>query len=174
MVNLKHILESNKNYSQSFGNKANLKAPPLRKVAVVTCMDARLDPAKFMGLEEGDAHVIRNAGGRVTEDVIRSLVISHKVLGTNEWYIIHHSGCGMQTLTNEKMNKILEDSEDLNSNKSEEITKIDWLTFDNLEESVVEDIKKITSHPLVPKNISIYGFIFDVNDGSIKEVAQTV
>ena len=173
MVNLKHILESNKGYSQSFGDKADLKAPPLRKVAVVTCMDARLDPAKFMGLEEGDAHIIRNDGGRVTEDVIRSLVISYKLLGTNEWYVIHHTGCGMQNITNEKMNKILEDSEDLNLNKSEEATKIDWLPFDDLEESVLEDMKKIASHPLVPKNITIYGFIFDVNDGIMKEVAQT-
>ena len=185
MVNLKHILESNKNYSNNFGEKKDLSAKPKRKIAVVTCMDARLDPAKFMGLEEGDAHVIRNAGGKVSEDVIRSLVVSYKLLGTDEWYIIQHTSCGMGTITNDIMSELLEQSletavhdgekwKDIGKGPgSSEGRKIDWLTMNNLEESVLEDMKKIRNHPLVPKNISIYGFIFNVNDGIMKEVAQT-
>jgi carbonic anhydrase len=90
------VLEANRSYAQSFGKKAELGLPPARGFAILTCMDARLDPAKYAGLAEGDAHVIRNAGGRATEDAIRSLIISHKLLGTNEWFVVHHTNCGME------------------------------------------------------------------------------
>ena len=93
------VLEANRKYAETFGSKSELPIPPGRKFAIVTCMDARLDPAKFAGLAEGDAHVIRNAGGRVNEETIRSLIISHKLLGTQEWFVIHHTDCGMLTFT---------------------------------------------------------------------------
>ena len=93
-----------------FGEKSELGLPPARRFAILTCMDARLDPAKYAGLAEGDAHVIRNAGGRVTDDAIRSLVISHKLLGTNEWFVIHHTNCGMELFTNDVMGDLLSTS----------------------------------------------------------------
>ena len=107
---LQEVLEANKKYAAEFGEKSKLPIPPGRKFSIVTCMDARLDPAKFAGLEEGDAHVIRNAGGRVTEDIIRSLIISHKLLGTQEWFIIHHTDCGMLTFTNDEIYDLLSES----------------------------------------------------------------
>src|SRR5207302_4152111 len=96
---LSEVLEANANYSSSFGAKGQLAMPPARRFAILTCMDARLDPTKFAGLAEGDAHVIRNAGGRASDDAIRSLVISYKLLGTREWFVIHHTDCGMETFT---------------------------------------------------------------------------
>ena len=104
------VLEANRKYAETFGSKSELPIPPGRKFAIVTCMDARLDPAKFAGLAEGDAHVIRNAGGRVNEETIRSLIISHKLLGTQEWFVIHHTDCGMLTFTNQVMYDLLEES----------------------------------------------------------------
>ena len=104
------IMAANDSYSEAFGDKGKLPMPPGRRFAVLTCMDARLDPAKFAGLSEGDAHVIRNAGGRVSDDAIRSLVISYKLLGTHEWFVIHHTDCGMETFDNETMAGLLESS----------------------------------------------------------------
>jgi carbonic anhydrase len=107
---LNEVLAANERYAATFGEKAKLSIPPARHFAVLTCMDARLDPAKFAGLAEGDAHVIRNAGGRASEDAIRSLVISYKLLGTREWFVIHHTDCGMELFTNETMPELLEKS----------------------------------------------------------------
>ncbi len=95
------VLSANEEYASGFGDKGGLALPPARRFAILTCMDARLDPAKYAGLSEGDAHVIRNAGGRASDDAIRSLVISHKLLGTNEWFVIHHTNCGMEFFTGE-------------------------------------------------------------------------
>ena len=106
------VLKANAAYAAEFGDKANLPMPPGRRFAILTCMDARLDPAKFAGLAEGDAHVIRNAGGRASDDAIRSLVISHKLLGTNEWFVVHHTDCGMETFTDEIMRGLLRQSLD--------------------------------------------------------------
>ena len=106
------VLAANATYAKTFGDKAKLAMPPARRFAIVTCMDARLDPAKFAGLAEGDAHVIRNAGGRASDDAIRSLVISHKLLGTKEWFVIHHTDCGMETFTDEVMRGLLRQSLD--------------------------------------------------------------
>jgi carbonic anhydrase len=100
---LPELIAANQKYAADFGDKAKLAAPPARHFAILTCMDARLDPAKFAGLAEGDAHVIRNAGGRASDDAIRSLVISYKLLGTQEWFVIHHTNCGMEFFTNEVM-----------------------------------------------------------------------
>src|SRR6202011_5001756 len=107
---LKEVLLANSSYSEAFGEKGKLALPPARRFAVLTCMDARLDPAKFAGLREGDAHVIRNAGGRAGDDAIRSLVISHKLLGTEEWFIVHHTNCGMELFTDEVMRSLLRQS----------------------------------------------------------------
>lgn len=181
---LEEVLDANEKYAADFGDKGSLPIPPGRKFSVVTCMDARLDPAKFAGLAEGDAHVIRNAGGRVTEDVIRSLIISHKLLGTQEWFVVHHSDCGMLTFTNEIMTNLL--SESLESAKlgengwynpskgdgSEAGQYINFLPFNNLEKSVVDDVRTIRNHPLVPKNIPIYGFYYDVQTGRLVEVPE--
>ena len=104
---LDDVLSANQSYSAGFGDKGNLAMPPARRFAILTCMDARLDPPKFAGLAEGDAHVIRNAGGRASDDAIRSLIISHKLLGTNEWFVIHHTDCGMETFTDEVMRSLL-------------------------------------------------------------------
>src|SRR5690348_3882898 len=107
---LEQVLSANRAYSSSFGEKGKLAMPPARRFAILTCMDARLDPAKYAGLAEGDAHVIRNAGGRASDDAIRSLVISYKLLGTREFFVIHHTECGMQFFTNEVMRGLLASS----------------------------------------------------------------
>jgi len=107
---LDEVLAANKSYVESFGDKGELALPPARQFAILTCMDARLDPAKYAGLSEGDAHVIRNAGGRASDDAIRSLVISYKLLGTKEWFVIHHSDCGMEFFTDESIRGLLSKS----------------------------------------------------------------
>src|ERR671922_2693396 len=104
------VVAANANYAKDFGDKGNLPLPPARQFAILTCMDARLDPAKYAGLAEGDAHVIRNAGGRASDDAIRSLIISYKLLGTREWLVIHHTDCGMETFTDEVMRDLLSKS----------------------------------------------------------------
>jgi carbonic anhydrase len=147
-------------------------------------MDARLDPAKFAGLSEGDAHVIRNAGGRASDDAIRSLVISYKLLGTSEWFVIHHSNCGMEFFTDELMRGLLASSldtaelgaggfKDVGAGPgSAEASYVDWLTIADNAQSVVDDVTRIRAHPLVPGRIAIYGFIYDVATGQLVEVPE--
>lgn len=178
------VLTANGNYVKYFGKKGSLALPPSRKFAILTCMDARLDPAKYAGLTEGDAHVIRNAGGRASDDAIRSLVISHKLLGTKEWFVIHHTNCGMELFTDDIIRDLLTTSLktatiDENgwrnleqSGGSDEARFIPFLTITNLEESVTEDVKRIKNHPLVAKDIPIYGYIYDVNTGELIEVPE--
>jgi len=179
---LDEVLAANADYVANFGNKGNLGLPPARHFAVLTCMDARLDPAKYAGLAEGDAHVIRNAGGRASDDAIRSLVISHKLLGTNEWFVVHHTDCGMELFNDEIISGLLEKSLDTASIDehgwhdhghgpgSVHGHFVKWHTFTNLEQSVVDDVHRIRSHPLVAKNIPIYGYIYDVRSGKLIEV----
>jgi carbonic anhydrase len=179
---LDEVLAANGAYAANFGDKGSLPMPPGRRFAVLTCMDARLDSAKFAGLSEGDAHVIRNAGGRASDDAIRSLVISHKLLGTNEWFVIHHTDCGMETFTDEVMRGLLKQSLDTatvdaagwhdvgKGPGSSEGDFIDWLTIKNQAESVTSDVARIRSHPLVPRSVPIYGYIYDVKSGRILEV----
>lgn len=107
---LEEALSANAKYVGSFGDRGQLALPPARRFAILTCMDARLDPAKYAGLSEGDAHVIRNAGGRASDDAIRSLVISHKLLGTLEWFVIHHTNCGMELFRDDAMAGLLDDN----------------------------------------------------------------
>jgi len=160
---LSEMLEANARYAAGFA-KANLPAPPARKVAVLTCMDARLDPAKFLGLQEGDAHVIRNAGGRADQGAIRSLIISYKLLGTREFLVIHHVDCGMLSFTNQDLRKKLR--EDLGADAS----GIDFLPFSDLDDSVRQDVATLRASPLIPKDIAITGFVYDVRNGRLREV----
>ena len=176
------VIAANTAYAENFGNKGSLTLPPARHFAILTCMDARLDPAKYAGLAEGDAHVIRNADGRASDDAIRSLVISYKLLGTAEWFVIHHTDCGMEFFTNEVMSGLLASSLEtaaLGANGFTDIGKgpgstegryINWLTIADAEGSVVEDVARIRNHPLVPKNIPVYGYIYDVRTGRLVEV----
>jgi carbonic anhydrase len=179
---LDEVLAANQEYAASFGAKGELTIPPARGFAILTCMDARLDPAKYAGLAEGDAHVIRNAGGRASDDAIRSLVISYKLLGTQEWFVIHHTNCGMEFFSDEVMRGLLESSletaalgpegfHDVGSGPgSSEAKYIDWLTIANQQASVAEDVERIRKHPLVPGSIPIYGYIYDVKTGRLIEV----
>ncbi len=178
------ILRANEEYASSFGSKADLALPPARGFAILTCMDARLDPAKYAGLSEGDAHVIRNAGGRASDDAIRSLVISYKLLGTKEWFVIHHTNCGMEFFTDEVMRSLLASSletaelgpdgfRDIGTGPgSSEAKYIHWLTITDNAQSVVEDVSRVRSHPLVPRNVPIYGYIYDVTTGRLNEVPE--
>lgn len=178
---LDEVLDANKNYSASF-DKGDLPMPPGRRFAILTCMDARLDPAKYAGLSEGDAHVIRNAGGRASDDAVRSLVISYKLLGTREWFVIHHTDCGMETFDNEIMSGLLASSLKTASIDSSgwhdcgegpgccEGKYINWLTIKDQAQSVLEDVQRIKAHPLVPGDIPVYGFIYDVKSGKLIEV----
>jgi len=181
---LSAVLKANANYAASFNEKANLAMPPAQRFAILTCMDARLDPAKFAGLVEGDAHVIRNAGGRATDDAIRSLVISYKLLATREWFVVHHTDCGMLAFTNETMRALLAESlktamltADGWKNTgggpgSSEGNFIEWLPISDQQQSVLEDVVRIKSHPLVPPDIPIYGYVYDVKSGRLIEVPQ--
>ena len=184
MVVLHEVLSANELYAASFGAKGELALPPARGFAIFTCMDARLDPAKYAGLSEGDAHVIRNAGGRASDDAIRSLVISCKLLGTKEWFVIHHTDCGMEFFTDEVMRGLLANSletaalgadgfYDVGTGPgSAEAKYIDWLTISDNAQSVTEDVSRIRSHPLVPVSIPIYGYIYDVSNGRLVEVPE--
>lgn len=179
---LKEVLSANGSYAGSFGAKGDLALPPARKFAILTCMDARLDPAKYAGLSEGDAHVIRNAGGRATDDAIRSLVISHKLLGTIEWFVIHHTNCGMELFADEVIADLLDDDLGTASFDGKVWTNphhhgghaaghfIKWHTIKEQESSVAQDVRRIREHPLVPKSIPIYGYIYDVRTGRLNEV----
>ena len=142
---LREVLSANAAYTSTFGDKADLPLPPGRSFAILTCMDARLDPAKYAGLSEGDAHVIRNAGGRASDDAIRSLVISYKLLGRRN---------GLSYTT-----RIVAWS-------------IDWLAVSDRTGAVVDDVRRVRAHPLVPKTIPIYGYIYDVKSGKLVEVPE--
>jgi carbonic anhydrase len=163
MSEVQEFQKANAAYASSF-NKGNLPMPPGRHVAVLTCMDARLDPARFLGLEEGDAHVIRNAGGRASDDAIRSITISEQLLGTNEVVVIHHTDCGMLTFSNADLRKKLK--QELNADAEH----VDFLPFKDLEQSVRDDVATIKNSPFIPKNIEVSGFIYDVRSGRLLPV----
>jgi carbonic anhydrase len=181
---LSEVLAANEAYAADFGDKGQLAMPPARQFAILTCMDARLDPAKYAGLSEGDAHVIRNAGGRASDDAIRSLVISYKLLGTKEWFVIHHTNCGMEFFDDEVMRRLLASSLETaalgddgfydvgDGPGSTEADYIDWLTIRDQVESVTADVARIRNHPLVPSGIPIHGYIYDVVTGRLIEVAS--
>lgn len=178
------VLNANDRYVSEFGEKGKLALPPARRFAVLTCMDARLDPAKFAGLAEGDAHVIRNAGGRASDDAIRSLVISYKLLGTKEFFIIHHTDCGMLFFTDEGIRGLLASSletAELRPEGFRDVGKgpgsragdfINWLTIKDERQAVLDDVERVRTHPLIPKNIPVYGYIYDVRSGKLIEVEE--
>ncbi len=179
---LQEVLEANRAYVEGFGDKAKLVGAPRRRMAILTCMDARMDPAKFSGLSEGDAHVIRNAGGRASDDAIRSLVISSKLMGTTDWFVIHHSGCGMQSYSDHDIQHLLGLDDD---HTHDEGTKwwhiwksartpaeIQWLTFSDLTQSIIEDVERIRQHPLVPDFVRIYGYIYHIHHGTLEPVPE--
>ena len=176
------VLKANRKYVSAFGEKGSLALPPARRFAILTCMDARMDPAKFAGLAEGDAHVIRNAGGRASDDAIRSLVISYKLLGTREFFVIHHTNCGMEFFTNDVIRGLLDHSletADLTPSGFRDVGKgpgsragefIEWLTSADPMQAVVDDVNRLRNHPLIPKWIPIYGYVYDVTSGQLLEV----
>ena len=155
MAVLDEILSANDTYAADF-DKGDLPIPPGRRFAVVTCMDARLDPAKFLGLEQGDAHVIRNAGGLVSDDALRSLVISHNLLGTEEVFVVAHSDCGMLTFSNQELQERLD-------------TDIEFLPFSDLDESVRQSVRRVRESPLTADVVR--GFVYEVETGRLREVA---
>ncbi len=184
MAVVAEVMAANARYVTGFGDKGRLALPPARRFAILTCMDARLDPAKYAGLAEGDAHVIRNAGGRATDDAIRSLVISHKLLGTVEWFVVHHTNCGMELFSDDAMASLLEDNLATASFDGKTWSNphhggghaaghfIKWQTIRSQEESVIQDVRRIREHPLVPRGIPIYGYVYDVKTGRLEEVTK--
>ena len=166
MARFDEFREANERYAASF-DRGDLPSPPALRLAVVTCMDARMHPEQLLGLELGDAHVIRNAGGRVSEDAIRSLVISERLLGTEEILVVHHTECGMLTFSNEDLAaKIKEDL-------GVDATGRDFLPFSDLEQSVRDDVETLRNSELIPDDISISGAIYDVHSGELREVVRS-
>src|SRR5579864_9150156 len=162
MAVVDEFLKANDAYAANF-IKGDLALPPARHVAVVVCMDARIDPARALGLEEGDAHVIRNAGGRAA-DALRSLIISEQLLGTTHIVVIHHTDCGMLTFSNQDLHTKLQ--QELHANAD----NIDFLPFSNLEQSVRDDVTFLRNSPFIPQSIDISGFVYDVNTGKLLPV----
>jgi carbonic anhydrase len=157
------LLHNNADYAASF-EKGDLPLPPARGVAVVACMDARLDVHKILGLQEGDAHVIRNAGGVITDDEIRSLTISQRLLGTREIILIHHTDCGMLTFSDDELKAQIHEDVGLKPHFSME-------SFSDLEEDVRQSMRRIQSSPFIPRKESVRGFIYEVETGRLREVS---
>jgi carbonic anhydrase len=164
MSQFDEFLSANARFAETFV-EGNLPMPPARKVAVVACMDARLHPEKALGLAIGDAHVIRNAGGRV-QDAIRSLVISERLLGTTEVVVLHHTDCGMLTFTNEQL------AAKVQADLAADVSGQDFLPFADLEQSVRDDVALLRASPLIPADIAISGAIYDVDTGKVHEVVR--
>jgi carbonic anhydrase len=164
MAEVDTMLEANERYASAF-DKGGLGMPPARAVAVVACMDARLHPAKFLGLGEGDAHVIRNAGGRASDDAIRSLIISSRLLGTREFAVVHHTDCGMLTFSNDDLRGKLE------AETGSDASDIDFLPFGDLEQSVRDDVAAIKASPFIDQDIPVRGFVYDVKSGRLAEIS---
>lgn len=181
---LDEVLAANDDYAANFGDKGKLAMPPARGFAILTCMDARLDPAKYAGLAEGDAHVIRNAGGRASDDAIRSLVISYKLLGTREWFVIHHTDCGMETFNNDIMGDLLESSlktasvdasgwhDSGDGPGTSDGRFVEWLTISDQAKSILADVQRIRGSSMVPADIPIYGYLYDCKTGRLMEIPE--
>jgi carbonic anhydrase len=162
MSEVSTFLKANERYAASFA-KGHLPMPPSRHVAVVACMDARLDPARVLGLEEGDAHVIRNAGGRAA-DAIRSLIISQQLLGTREVVVIHHTDCGMLTFTDAQLRQKVRDELGAETDTA-------FLSFSDVDQSVRDDVAAIRESRLLLKGVPVAGFVYDVKTGGLRQVA---
>ncbi|HEX5499237.1 MAG TPA: carbonic anhydrase [Thermomicrobiales bacterium] len=157
------VRAANDAYAAGF-DKGDLPTPPARKLAVLTCMDARIDPAKALGLNEGDAHVIRNAGGRASDDAIRSLIISEELLGTDAVFVVHHTECGMLSFTNEQLASRLRDHFGVDPGAA------DYLPFRDLDQSVRDDVATLRANPFIPDTVDIRGFVYDVHTGRLRAV----
>lgn len=164
MEHANFIQEKNREYAASF-DKGHLPIPPSKKLLIVTCMDARVDPAASLGLELGDAHVVRNAGG-VVKEAIRNIVISQRLLGTRSIAVFHHTDCGMLTFSTGQLRDIVK-QQDSSHQVAEAVDKIDFLEFDNLEESVKRDVQFLKDHPLVLKETVVTGWVYNVTDGKV-------
>lgn len=165
MLAFDEFVQANARYAERF-DQGRLSIPPKRRVAVLTCMDARMHPESFLGLEAGDAHVICNAGGRASDDAIRSLAISQRLLGTKEIVVIHHTDCGMVTFTNEQL------AEKFKVELGVDVSGHDFLPFSDLVQSVHDDLAILRSSPLIPADIPIVGAIYDVHSGRLTEIAR--
>jgi len=164
--NIKRVLSDNAIYAKEFGDKGKLGIVPARRMAILTCMDSRIEPMRLAGLNTGDAHIIRNAGGRASEDAVRSLIVSNRLVGTKEWLVIHHTGCGIENMTNEKMAALANQA-----NSAGEGDFINWLTISDRIESIRQDVKRLREHPLTPPDVTVSGFIYDIETGLLKEVS---
>jgi len=157
------MVEANQGFAGGF-DQGGLPMPPARATAILTCMDARLHPAKFLGLGVGDAHVIRNAGGRASEDAVRSLIISSRLLGTREFAVIHHTDCGMLTFSNDDLR------DKLAAETGADASRIDFLPFGDLNQSVRDDVATIKASPFIDEDIPVSGFVYDVASGRLSPV----
>lgn len=157
------MLEANAAYADGF-SQGNKPMPPARSVAAVVCMDARIHPSEMLGLDLGDAHVIRNAGGRVSDDAIRSLIISSTLLGTREFLVVHHTDCGMVTFSNDDLRGILTER------RGSDASDIDFLPFGDIEQSVRDDVALIQASEHIDSSIPVRGFVYDVDTGALSEV----
>lgn len=165
MAVIDDVLKANEQYAAGF-RLGHLPIPPARKLAVLACMDARLSIEAMLGLSTGDAHIIRNAGGVVTEDAIRSLIISHHLLGTQEFMIINHTDCGMLTFTDDSLRSRL-----VKETGTAVVSPSTFHAFPDLEEHVRQQIQKVRAHPWIPRSIPVRGFVYDVRDGRLREVS---
>ncbi|KAI0058055.1 carbonic anhydrase [Artomyces pyxidatus] len=163
------FVKANEPYVADFGDKASLALPPAKKLIVVTCMDARLDPAAHLGLKEGDAHIIRNAGGAATE-ALRSIVVSQRLLGTREIAVFHHTGCGMQTFQTPQLRELVKEASPGDEEVSRTVDDIDFITFTDLDASVRSDVEWLKAHPLVLKESVITGWVYEVETGKVRQV----
>ena len=160
------VIAANRHYAADF-QLGDLTMPPTRKLAIVACMDARMTVESMLGLKTGEAHIIRNAGGIVTEDAVRSLIISHYLLGTQEFIIINHTDCGMLAFKDEELRSRL-----LSATGTAAVVPAAFHTFCDLEQNLREQIQKVKAHPWIPKEIPVRGFVYDVKTGRLNEVAE--
>jgi carbonic anhydrase len=158
------VLEANRRYAESFA-KGDLPAPPARRFVIVTCMDARIDPMKVAGLDEGDAHVLRNAGAIVTDDVLRSLVVSHMLLGTQVALVIGHTGCGLEAVTDEQLRQRLA------AERGVDASTVEFHAFPQVHDRVRESVRRVHESPLLPDSYTATGFVYDVRSGRLEPVA---
>jgi carbonic anhydrase len=158
-------LAANQQYAEKF-TLGHLSMPPARKLAIVACMDARLTVEQFLGLKTGDAHIIRNAGGLVTEDALRSLIISSYLLGTRTYYVVQHTDCGMLTFTDEKLR------EKLKSETGHDASHLHFHSFSDVEKSVKKQLQTIRNNPFLPRDIVVHGFVYDVRTGKLQEIRE--
>jgi carbonic anhydrase len=163
MSELPTLLKANQAFAQSF-DKGDLEIPPARGVLVLTCIDARLDPAKMLGLEIGDAHILRNAGGRATDDAIRSATISSWLLGTREFLVIHHTDCGMTMFTDDVLHEKIREA------TGADVSGDEYLSFSDVDQSVKDDVARLRDVKTLPEGVTVSGYVYDVRTGELREV----